>query len=301
MDFNFDGFGLKLEISKIYVQHKDFSNSTFLKTDTLDFYSSLDETDLSTNLNNDSIINCNIDEENKYKENKNEENKDEENKTNLLLLNKSIKKKGYYFKKISQTKKNNMGRRKQNENYNNKPKKSWDHPMNIWKCIRVRINKYLFKKLNMLSKKYSFSEFHKFDGKISTKKEDNELLLNGTIKNYIIKSGISGNYNKKRKINENKNIDNLNNSDLIEKILKYETTEDNKPFTNFINMEFKYFYFEIFLKNNDNNNLNENLKNFNQYIKDFDEEKKRKYKEIAENIYTIYENKIKKNLKIKFL
>ena len=202
---------------------------------------------------------------------------------------------------ISQTKKNKRGRRKKNEIYNTEAKKSWNDPMNIWKAIRVRINKYLFEKLNMLSKKYSFSEFHKFNGKFSTKKEVNESLLNGTIKNYIINSDISGNYNKKRKINENINIDSLNNSELIEKILKYETTEDNKPFTNFMNMEFKKFYFEIFLKENDNNNLNENLNNFNQYIKDFDKEKKKKFKEVAENIYTIYKNKTKKNLKIKFL
>jgi len=83
---------------------------------------------------------------------------------------------------IFQTKKNNRGRRKQNKNYKNKPKKSWDDKMNIWKSIRVRINKYLFQKLNMLSKQYHFTNFYKFDGKISIKKDVNEKLLNGQLK-----------------------------------------------------------------------------------------------------------------------
>ena len=168
--------------------------------------------------------------------------------------------------------------------------------MNIWKSIRVMINDYLFKKLNMLSNQYYFSNFYKFSGEISIKKEENENLLNGTIENYIIESGISGNYNKKRKINENKNINNLDNSNLIEKILNYEKEFDNKPFTNFMNMKFKKFYFNIFLEDN-TNNLNENnnnLKNFYQYIKDYNEERKKIYINVAKNIYNIYENMTEK-------
>jgi len=170
-------------------------------------------------------------------------------------------------------------------------------PFYIWKSIRVMINDYLFKKLNMLSNQYYFSNFYKFDAKISTKKEDNENLLNGTIENYIIESGISGNYNKKRKINENKNINNLDNSNLIEKILNYEKEFDNKPFTNFMNMKFKKFYFNIFLEDN-TNNLNENnnnLKNFYQYIKDYNEERKKIYINVAKNIYNILKIWNKKN------
>jgi hypothetical protein len=199
---------------------------------------------------------------------------------------------------IFQTKKNNRGRRKQNKNYKNKPKKSWDDKMNIWKSIRVRINKYLFQKLNMLSKQYHFTNFYKFDGKISIKKDVNEKLLNGTIKNYIINSGISGNYNKKRKIEENKNINGLDNSNLIKNVLIHENSlNNNKPFTKFINMKFKKFYFNIFLEDNSNNNLNENnknLKNFYQYIKDYNEERKKIYIEVAQNIYNIYENMTEK-------
>ena len=199
---------------------------------------------------------------------------------------------------IFQTKKNNRGRRKQNKNYKNKPKKSWDDKMNIWKSIRVRINKYLFQKLNMLSKQYHFTNFYKFNGKISIKKDVNEKLLNGTIKNYIINSGISGNYNKKRKFDENKNINGLDNSNLIKNVLIHENSlNNNKPFTKFINMKFKKFYFNIFLEDNSNNNLNENnknLKNFYQYIKDYNEERKKIYIKVAQNIYNIYENMTEK-------
>ena len=162
-------------------------------------------------------------------------------------------------------------------------------PFYIWKSIRVMINDYLFKKLNMLSNQYYFSNFYKFSGEISIKKEENENLLNGTIENYIIESGISGNYNKKRKINENKNINNLDNSNLIEKILEHEKEFDNKPFTNFINMKFKKFYFNIFLEDNTNNlnKNNNNLKNFYQVIKDYNEERKKIYINVAKNIYNI--------------
>ena len=70
-------------------------------------------------------------------------------------------------------------RRKNNSKNLVPPLKSWNHPMNIWKWIRVRINNYLFEKLNMLPNEYQFSTFFKFNGVISTNKEDNESLLNG--------------------------------------------------------------------------------------------------------------------------
>ena len=66
-----------------------------------------------------------------------------------------------------------------------------------------------------------------------------------TIKEYIIKSGISNKYNLEK-------INNKINEILIENILTFEKSKDIKPFTNFMNMKFKKFYFKIFLCNNKN-------------------------------------------------
>ena len=51
-----------------------------------------------------------------------------------------------------------------------------------------------------------------------------------TIKEYIIKSGISNKYNLEK-------INNKINEILIENILTFEKSKDIKPFTNFMNNE----------------------------------------------------------------
>ena len=66
-----------------------------------------------------------------------------------------------------------------------------------------------------------------------------------TIKEYIIKSGISNKYNLEK-------INNKINENLIENILTFEKSKDIKPFINFMKMKLKKFYFKIFLCNNKN-------------------------------------------------
>lgn len=182
------------------------------------------------------------------------------------------------------------GRRKKNSINPVPPIKSWKHPMNIWKWIRVRINNYLFEKLNMLSNEYLFSKFFKFSGDISTNKEDNESLLNGTIKEYIIKSGINNKYNLEK-------INNKINEILIEKILTFEKSKDIKPFTNFMNMKFKKFYFKIFICKN-KNYRNTLPKKFYQYLEKIEKRKRKRYKKVARRIYQIFKKMISKKKRL---
>jgi hypothetical protein len=215
-----------------------------------------------------------------------------------LLPNNNNTKQNVRYKIIPEEKKKFMGRKRRNDESNRK--KSWDNQMDVWKNIRVKINKSLHSIINEFSKKYGFNKFFSFNGNISTKKDINEILLNENIKNYIIRQGISNNFNK-GKTEDEKEKNNKNNLNLICKILQFENNLDYKPFTEFVNMNFKKFYFDIFLnnKNNDINILYQNKYNFHQFIKELDGEKKKVYEKIAKNIYDIYENKKSRTPKIK--
>ena len=83
--------------------------------------------------------------------------------------------------------------------------------------------------------------------------------------------------------------------------MQFEKNLENKPFTDFVNMNFKVFYFDIFLniKNKEINILYKNENNFYHFIKNLDGEKKKVYEKIAKNIYDIYENKKSRTPKIK--
>ena len=192
-----------------------------------------------------------------------------------------------------------MGRKRRNDESNQN--KTWNNEMDVWKNIRVKINKSLYSILNKFSKKYGFSKFYRFNGNISTKKDINEVLLNENVKNYIIRQGISNNFNKGKTEQEKENI-NKNNLNLICKILQYENNLDEKPFTDFVNMKFERFYYDIFL-NIENKNINiffKNENNFHQFIHNLDGEKKDVYVKIAINIYKIYKDKKSRTPKIKY-
>ena len=88
---------------------------------------------------------------------------------------------------------------------------------------------------------------------------------------------------------------------LICKILQFENNLDYKPFTEFVNMNFKDFYENIFLnkENNDINILYQNKYNFYLFIKTLDDEKKNVYETIATTIYKIFKEKKSRTPKIK--
>ena len=215
-----------------------------------------------------------------------------------LLPNNNNTKQNVRYKIIPEEKKKFMGRKRRNDESNRK--KSWDNQMDVWKNIRVKINKSLHSILNEFSKKYGFNKFFSFNGKISTKKDVNEILLNENIKNYIIRQGISNNFNK-GKTEDEKEKNNKNNLNLICKILQFENNLDKKPFTEFVNMNFKDFYENIFLnkENNDINILYQNKFNFYLFIKTLDDEKKNVYETIATTIYKIFKEKKSRTPKIK--
>jgi hypothetical protein len=202
------------------------------------------------------------------------------------------------YKFIPEEKKKLMGRKRRNDESNRN--KSWDNEMDVWKNLRVKINKSMYSILNKFSKKYGFSKFYRFNGNISTKKDINEILLNENVKNYIIRQGISNNFNKGKTEQEKEKI-NKNNLNLICKILQYESNLDEKPFTEFVNMKFESFYYDIFLniENKDINIFFKNENNFHQFINNLEGEKKNVYVKIAMNIYKIYKDKKSRTPKIK--
>jgi len=232
-----------------------------------------------------------------YNENNNVSESDMNDLSHLLPKNNNIEQ-NIRYKFIPEEKKKFMGRKRRNDESNRT--KSWDNEMDVWKNIRVKINKSLYSILNKFSNKYGFSKFFSFNGKISTKKDINEILLNENIKNYIIRQGISNNFNKGKTEEEKEKI-NKNNLNLICKILQYEKNLEKKPFTEFVNMNFKVFYFDIFLntENKDINILYRNENNFHQFIKNLKGEKKEVYEKIAKKIYDIYKNKKSRTPKIK--
>ena len=225
-------------------------------------------------------------------------NQNEINDLTQLLPNNHIRQ-NVKYKFIPEEKKKFMGRKRRNDESNQN--KSWNNEMDVWKNIRVKINKSLYSILNKFSKKYGFSKFYRFNGNISTKKDINEVLLNENVKNYIIRQGISNNFNKGKTEQEKEKI-NKNNLNLICKILQYENNLDEKPFTDFVNMKFERFYYDIFL-NIENKNINiffKNENNFHQFIHNLDGEKKDVYVKIAMNIYKIYKDKKSRTPKIKY-
>jgi hypothetical protein len=225
-------------------------------------------------------------------------NQNEINDLTQLLPNNHIRQ-NVKYKFIPEEKKKFMGRKRRNDESNQN--KTWNNEMDVWKNIRVKINKSLYSILNKFSKKYGFSKFYRFNGNISTKKDINEVLLNENVKNYIIRQGISNNFNKGKTEQEKENI-NKNNLNLICKILQYENNLDEKPFTEFVNMKFERFYYDIFL-NIENKNINiffKNENNFHQFIHNLDGEKKDVYVKIAMNIYKIYKDKKSRTPKIKY-
>ena len=225
-------------------------------------------------------------------------NQNEINDLTQLLPNNHIRQ-NVKYKFIPEEKKKFMGRKRRNDESNQN--KTWNNEMDVWKNIRVKINKSLYSILNKFSKKYGFSKFYRFNGNISTKKDINEVLLNENVKNYIIRQGISNNFNKGKTEQEKENI-NKNNLNLICKILQYENNLDEKPFTDFVNMKFERFYYDIFL-NIENKNINiffKNENNFHQFIHNLDGEKKDVYVKIAINIYKIYKDKKSRTPKIKY-
>ena len=225
-------------------------------------------------------------------------NQNEINDLTQLLPNNHIRQ-NVKYKFIPEEKKKFMGRKRRNDESNQN--KTWNNEMDVWKNIRVKINKSLYSILNKFSKKYGFSKFYRFNGNISTKKDINEVLLNENVKNYIIRQGISNNFNKGKTEQEKENI-NKNNLNLICKILQYENNLDEKPFTDFVNMKFERFYYDIFL-NIENKNINilyKNENNFHQFINNLDGEKKNVYIKIAMNIYKIYKDKKSRTPKIKY-
>ncbi len=260
-------------------------NSTDIKSENTTF--SINEKESEPTL----IISNQTGQENKIESN------DIKDLTHLLPKKNNVKQ-NVRYKFIPEEKKKFMGRKRRNDESNRK--KSWDNEMDVWKNIRVKINKSLHSIINEFSKKYGFNKFFSFNGNISTKKDINEILLNENIKNYVIRQGISNNFNKGKTEEEIEN-NNKNNLNLICKILKFENNLDKKPFTEFVNMNFKKFYFDIFLnnKNNDINILYQNKYNFHQFIKELDGEKKKVYEKIATRIYDIYENKKSRTPKIK--
>ena len=224
-------------------------------------------------------------------------NQNEINDLTQLLPNNHIRQ-NVKYKFIPEEKKKFMGRKRRNDESNQN--KTWNNEMDVWKNIRVKINKSLYSILNKFSKKYGFSKFYRFNGNISTKKDINEILLNENVKNYIIRQGISNNFNK-GKTEEEIEKNNKNNLNLICKILKFENNLDKKPFTEFVNMNFKDFYENIFLnkENNDINILYQNKFNFYLFIKTLDDEKKNVYETIATTIYKIFKEKKSRTPKIK--
>ena len=225
-------------------------------------------------------------------------NQNEINDLTQLLPNNHIRQ-NVKYKFIPEEKKKFMGRKRRNDESNQN--KTWNNEMDVWKNIRVKINKSLYSILNKFSKKYGFSKFYRFNGNISTKKDINEVLLNENVKNYIIRQGISNNFNKGKTEQEKENI-NKNNLNLICKILQYENNLDEKPFTDFVNMKFERFYYDIFL-NIENKNINiffKNENNFHQFINNLEGEKKNVYVKIAMNIYKIYKDKKSRTPKIKY-
>ena len=225
-------------------------------------------------------------------------NQNEINDLTQLLPNNHIRQ-NVKYKFIPEEKKKFMGRKRRNDESNQN--KTWNNEMDVWKNIRVKINKSLYSILNKFSKKYGFSKFYRFNGNISTKKDINEVLLNENVKNYIIRQGISNNFNKGKTEQEKEKI-NKNNLNLICKILQYENNLDEKPFTEFVNMKFERFYYDIFL-NIENKNINiffKNENNFHQFIHNLDGEKKDVYVKIANNIYKIYKDKKSRTPKIKY-
>ncbi len=246
--------------------------------------------------NNNNNNNNNDDTNNILKEN------DMNSLSELLPLNNNNSSKKYQYKIIPEEKKKFMGRKRRNDQ--SERQKSWDNEMDVWKNIRVRINKSLFIILNNFSKIYGLNKFYSFNGKISTKKDINEKLLKESVKNYIIRQGISNNFNK-GKTEKEQEIINKNNLHLIYKILETEKNNlnQNKPFTYFVNMEFKDFYFNIFI-NKDNKELNDifkNKNNFYEFIKDYELDKKNVYNKVATKIYEIYDEKKSRTPKIKNL
>jgi hypothetical protein len=246
--------------------------------------------------NNNNNNNNNDDKNNILNEN------DMNSLSDLLPLNNNNSSKKYQYKIIPEEKKKFMGRKRRNDQ--SERQKSWDNEMDVWKNIRVRINKSLFIILNNFSKLYGLNKFYSFNGKISTKKDINEKLLNESIKNYIIRQGISNNFNKGKSEKEQEII-NKNNLHLIYKILETEKNNlnQNKPFTEFVNMEFKDFYFNIFI-NKDNKEINEiykNKNNFYEFINDYELAKKKVYNYVATEIYKIYGDKKSRTPKIKNL
>ena len=225
-------------------------------------------------------------------------NQNEINDLTQLLPNNHIRQ-NVKYKFIPEEKKKFMGRKRRNDESNQN--KTWNNEMDVWKNIRVKINKSLYSILNKFSKKYGFSKFYRFNGNISTKKDINEVLLNENVKNYIIRQGISNNFNKGKTEQEKENIK-KNNLNLICKILQYENNLDEKPFTDFVNMKFERFYYDIFL-NIENKNINiffKNENNFHQFINNLEGEKKNVYVKIAMNIYKIYKDKKSRTPKIKY-
>ena len=156
-------------------------------------------------------------------------NHNEINDLTQLLPNNHIRQ-NVKYKFIPEEKKKLMGRKRRNDESNRN--KSWDNEMDVWKNIRVKINKSLYSILNKFSKKYGFSKFYRFNGNISTKKDINEVLLNENVKNYIIRQGISNNFNKGKTEQEKENI-NKNNLNLIVKIAMniYKIYKDKKSRT----------------------------------------------------------------------
>ena len=273
-------FSSEVLSKKICIENNKSENTAFSINE-----KELDQASIESISNQTGIINFN--------ENYNDVN----DLTHLLPKNNNCEQ-NIRYKFIPEEKKKLMGRKRRNDE--SERIKSWDNEMDVWKNIRVKINKSLYTILNKFSKKYGFNKFFSFNGKISTKKDINEILLNENIKNYIIRQGISNNFNKGKTEEEKEKI-NKNNLNLICKILQFEKNLENKPFTDFVNMNFKVFYFDIFLniKNKEINILYKNENNFYHFIKNLDGEKKKVYEKIAKNIYDIYENKKSRTPKIK--
>ena len=270
----------EMQSKKIVIENKS-ENTTFSTSE-----KELDQIALDSISNQSGLLNYN------------ENNENDMNDLSHLLPKNNNTEQNIRYKFIPEEKKKFMGRKKRNDESNRT--KSWDNEMDVWKNIRVKINKSLYSILNKFSKKYGFNKFFSFNGKISTKKDINEILLNENIKNYIIRQGISNNFNKGKTEEEKEKI-NKNNLNLICKILQFEKNLDKKPFTEFVNMNFKAFYFDIFLnvENKEINILYRNENNFHQFIKNLDGEKKKVYERIATTIYDIYENKKSRTPKIK--
>lgn len=273
-------FTNEMQMKKIFIENNKSENTTFSTNE-----KELDQASLESISNQTGILNYN------------ENNNDVNDLSHLLPKNNNCEQ-NIRYKFIPEEKKKLMGRKRRNDE--SERSKSWDNEMDVWKNIRVKINKSLYSILNKFSKKYGFNKFFSFNGKISTKKDINEILLKENIKNYIIRQGISNNFNKGKTEEEKEKI-NKNNLNLICKILQFEKNLENKPFTKFVNMNFKDFYFDIFLnvENKEVNILYKNENNFYHFIKNLDGKKKEVYERIAKNIYKIYKNKKSRTPKIK--